>query len=126
MSLPVPPRDCGYDHDHAVALARRDGVTDDEFAEAAAYGRLLDAHRAWGLPFNGYCNAAGYGYVQEPTFAVAQDGWNAYEAFSRLSRGAQTAVVYESLTAGHDVDHESARQFLKHERGVIIHANQPY
>lgn len=50
MSLPVPPRDCGYDHDHAVALARRDGVTDAE----------------------------------------------------------------------------SARQFLKHERGVIIHANQPY
>lgn len=126
MPLSVPPLDCGYDHQHAVELARQAGVTNEEFIEADEYARQLDKHQAWGLPFNGYCNAAGYGYVQEPTLAVAQDGWNSYEAFARLSYGAQTAVVYESLTAAHDVDHESARHFLKHERGIIIHGNQPY
>ena len=58
--------------------------------------------------------------------AVAQDGWNSHEAFNRLSRGAQTAIVYFSLERGHDIDRESARNFLKHERGIIIHGNQPY
>lgn len=126
MPLPTPPEDSGYDHARAIELARAAGTTDAEIAEAEAFAAELDAHRAWGLPFNGYCNAAGYGYVWEPTMAVAQDGWDSHQAFLALSHGAQTAVVYDSLERGHDIDRESARQFLKHERGIIIHANQPY
>lgn len=126
MPLPIPPEDSGYDHAHAVELAKAAGATDADIAEAEAFADDLEAHQAWGLPFNGYCNAAGYGYVWEPTMAVAQDGWDSHEAFLNLSRGAQTAIVYDSLERGHDIDRESARQFLKHERGIIIHANQPY
>ncbi|NMN02061.1 glycerophosphodiester phosphodiesterase [Bifidobacterium panos] len=126
MPLPIPPEDSGFTHDHALELARKAGASQDDLRMADAYARELDVHAAWGLPFNGYCNAAGYGYVQEPTMAVAQDGWNSHEAFNKLSRGAQTAIVYFSLERGHDIDRESARNFLKHERGIIIHGNQPY
>lgn len=126
MSLPIVPEDCGYDHARAVELAKGTGVTDEEIREADVFAEELQSHHAWGLPFNGYCNAAGYGYVRDPTMAVAQDGWDSHRAFLQLSRGAQTTVVYGSLERGRDVDRESARQFLKHERGIIIHGNQPY
>lgn len=126
MPLPIPPEDSGYDHAHAIELSKAAGATDADIAESETFGLALDKHNAWGLPFNGYCNAAGYGYVWEPTMGVAQDGWDSHEAFLTLSRGAQTAIVYTSLERGHDIDRESARQFLKHERGIIIHGNQPY
>ncbi|MBW3087186.1 glycerophosphodiester phosphodiesterase [Bifidobacterium sp. 82T24] len=126
MPLPTPPEDSGYDRATADELARRHGALDEDFPIADAYGAELDKHHAWGLPFNGYANAAGYGYVQEPTLGIAQDGWDSHEAFTRLTPGAQTIVVYRSLERGHDIDRESARNFLKHERGIIIHGNQPY
>lgn len=126
MALPLAPRDYGYSRQEADALAQQAGACSVDFAAADQYCDLLDVHHAWGLPFNGYANAAGYGYVYEPTMAIAQDGWDAHAAFLRLSSGAQTAVVYRSLEQGHDIDKESARKFLKHERGIIIHANQPY
>lgn len=126
MSLPKPPEDSGYDRSTADDLARAAGALETDFPIADAYGEELDAHHAWGLPFNGYANAAGYGYVQEPTLGVAQDGWDSHKAFMALTEGAQTIVVYRSLEQGHDIDRESARNFLKHERGIVIHGNQPY
>lgn len=126
MVLATPPLDCGYTRRHADMLARHAGAQAQDFIEADTYCEQLDNHHAWGLPFNGYANAAGYGYVYEPTMAVSQDGWDAHAAFQYLSRGAQTTVVLRSLEQGHDIDKESARNFLKHERGIIIHGNQPY
>ncbi|MBT1176642.1 MULTISPECIES: hypothetical protein [Bifidobacterium] len=126
MPLPTPPEDSGYERSTADDLARKAGTREEDFPQADEYCALLDKHHAWGLPFNGYANAAGYGYVQEPTLGIAQDGWDSHEAFKALSWGAQTAVVYRSLERGHDIDRESARNFLKHERGIIIHGNQPY
>ncbi|WP_146191999.1 glycerophosphodiester phosphodiesterase [Bifidobacterium catulorum] len=126
MPLPTPPEDSGYDRATADDLARRHGAQDGDFPLADAYGAELDRHHAWGLPFNGYANAAGYGYVQEPTLGIARDGWDSHKAFKALTPGAQTIVVYRSLERGHDIDRESARNFLKHERGIIIHGNQPY
>ncbi|PLS31206.1 hypothetical protein Uis1B_0950 [Bifidobacterium margollesii] len=126
MPLPKPPEDSGYSPSHADELARAHGASEADLASAKAFGEELSLHHAWGLPFNGYANAAGYGYVQEPTLAVAQDGWDSHEAFEKLSSGAQIAVVYHSLERGHDIDRESARNFLKHEHGIIIHGNQPY
>ena len=93
---------------------------------ADAYCAALDRHRAWGLCFNGYANAAGYGYVYEPSMAVSRDGWDAHAAFLELDRDAQTLVVVRSFQSGHDIDRESGRNWLKHERGIIIHGNSPF
>ncbi|MCI1984508.1 MAG: glycerophosphodiester phosphodiesterase [Bifidobacteriaceae bacterium] len=107
-------------------LAAQGGASASDNHDAAAFGKELDLHHAWVLPFSGYVNAAGYGYCKEPTFAVAQDGWDAYAAFAQLRPGAQLGVVYEGLLGGHDVDREALRYFLKFERGIIINGNRAY
>ena len=115
-----------YDRARSNDLARRTGATDADLAHADAFAAELDRHDAWGLAFCGYCNPAGYGYAFDPSRGIAADGWNSYQAFTRLAAVAQTAVVFRSLERGHDADRESARYFLKFERGIIIHADRPF
>jgi hypothetical protein len=110
----------------AASLAAKKGANEHDAVLADAFGKELDVHHAWVLPFSGYVNAAGYGYCKEPTFAVAQDGWDAYAAFSRLSRGAQLVLAYRGLVENHDSDKEALRYFLKFECGIIVNGNQPY
>ena len=95
-------------------------------AEADAFCAMLDSHHAWNKCFNGYVNAAGYGYVYEPTFAVTIDGWDAHAAFRALGATARLLVVVRSFQSGHDIDRESGRNYLKHECGLIIHDNSPF
>lgn len=95
-------------------------------AQVQQYRSELDTHHGWGVCFIGYVNAAGYGYVYEPTMAVTQDGWDAHRAFLVLPERVRLAVVLESLLSGKDIDWESARKYLKHEWGIIIHNNSPF
>ncbi|WEV59866.1 hypothetical protein OZX67_04880 [Bifidobacterium sp. ESL0728] len=106
--------------DEIDTIARNVKVDDASRQAADEYCQLLDKHHAWGLCFNGYANAAGYGYVYEPTMAVAADGWDAQPQFRKLSRTAQLLVVLKSFQSGHDIDRESGRNFLKNEFGIVI------
>lgn len=106
--------------DEIDAIARKVKADDASRQAADEYCRLLDRHHAWGLCFNGYANAAGYGYVYEPTMAVAADGWDAHAPFCELGKTSQLLVTVKSFRSGHDIDRESGRNFLKNEFGIVI------
>ena len=126
MEESAPSRPDEDENAAMLALSRRAGATDEDLAAARAFASQLDRHYAWGIAFHGYCNPAGYGYAFDPSFGVSADGWDAYHAFQKLSPAAQTVIVLRALEPGCDADRESARYFLKFERGIIVHDDQPF
>ena len=99
--------------------ARRYGATEDDIQAANRFEHDLDEHRAWGLCFFGWSNAAGYGYTDDhDTHATSEDGWNAYAHFAALPFGAQTVMATRVLMGDTDADRVSAWCFMKHERHI--------